>query len=155
MSSITINEFSQKLFPYNFTWNSSSTPMNFQNITLAKPSHLYFVVKPYFYPTTASKPYLATWNPQQQALHTQWKSISNRIFILNGPLSELSICARVSISALHMLLRFLSFISAHVLLYPHYSNLSPHVVIKLASKITYKQHMLSNKFCCSLKRVNK
>ena len=155
MSSITINEFSQKLSPYNFTWKSSSTPMTFQNITLSKPSHLYFVAKPYLDPTTASKPYLAAWNPQQQALHTQWKSISNRIFILNGPLFELSICARAFVSALHVLLSFLSFISVHVLLYPHCNSLPLHAFTKLASKVTYKQHMLSNKFCCSLKRENK
>ena len=155
MSSITINEFSQKLSRYNFTWKSSSTLMTFQNVTLAKPSHLYFVAKPYLDPMTTSKPYLATWNPRQQALHTQWKSISNKIFILNFPLFELSICTRAFVSALHVILSFLSFISVHVLLYLHCNGLPPHVVINLASKVTYKQHMLRNKFCCSLKRENK
>ena len=129
--------------------------MTFQNITLAKPSHLYFVAKPYFYPTTASKPYLATGNPQQQALHTQWKSISNKIFILNGPLFELSIYVRAFVSPLHVLLSFLSFISAHVLLYPHCSSLPLHVFTKLASKVICKQHMLTNKLCCSVKIKNK
>ena len=152
MSSITINEFSQKVSPYNFTWKSSSTLMTFQNITLAKPSHLYFVAKPYLDPTTASKPYLAAWNPQQQALHTQWKSISNRIFILNCPLFEISVCTRAFVSALHVLL---SFISAHVLMYPHCNSLPLHVFTKLVSKVTYKQHMLSNKLCCSVKIKNK
>ena len=156
MSSITINnDFSQKLSPYNFTWKSSSTLMTFQNITLVKPSHLYLVAKPYLDPATASKPYLATWNPQQQALHTQWKSISNRIFILNGPLFELSICACAVVSALHMLLPFLSFRAMHVLLYPHCSSLPLHVFTKLASRVTYKQHMSSNKLCCSVKIKNK
>ena len=113
------------------------------------------VSKPYLDPTTASKPYLAAWNPQQQALHTQWKSISNRIFILNGPLFELSICACAFVSALHVLLSFLSFISVHVLLYPHCNSLPLHVFTNLASKVTYKQHMLSNKLCCSVKIKNK
>ena len=126
--------------------------MTFQNITMAKPSHLHLVAKPYLDPVEASKPYLAAWNPQQQALHTQWKSLDNRLFILNGPLFELSICARASISALHMLLSFVRFIFVHVLLHPKCTSLPPHVVIKLASKVTYKQHMLSNKCCCSLIR---
>ena len=53
-------EFSQKLSPYNFTWKSSSTSMTFQNITIAKPSHLYLAAKPYLDPATASiNPYLA------------------------------------------------------------------------------------------------
>ena len=130
-------------------------PMTFQNITLAKPSHLYFVAKPYLDFTTASKPYLEAWNPQQQALHTQWKSLNNRLFILNGPLSELSICARACVSTLHVRLIFMRFISINVLLYPHFNSLPPHVVINLASKVIYKQHMLSNKFFSSLKRENK
>ena len=155
MSSITINEFSQKLSPYNFTWKSSSTPMTFQNITLAKLSHLYFVAKPYLDPAIASKPYLATWNPRQQALHTQWKSISNRIFILNCPLFDVSMCARAFVSALHVLLSFLSFISVHALLYPHCSSIPLHVFKNLASKVTCKQHLLSNKLCCSVKIKNK
>ena len=126
--------------------------MNFQNIKMAKPSHLYLASKPYLDPAKASKSYLATWNPQQHDLHTQWKSLSNRLFILNGLLSELSIYAHASVSALHVLLSFLSFISMHVLLYPHCSILPPRVGIKSGNKITYKQHMLSNKFCCSLKK---
>ena len=155
MSSITINEFYQKLSLYNFTWKSSSPLMTFQIITLDKPSHMYLVVKPYLDPATASKPYLASWNPQQHALHTQWKSISNRIFILNGPLFYLSICAHAFVSTLHMLLSFLSFISVHMLLYPHCSSLPLHVFTNLASKVTCKQYMLSNKLCCSVKIKNK
>ena len=155
MSSITINEFSQKLSLYNFTWKSSSTLMTFQIITLAKPSHMYLVVKPYLDLATASKPYLASWNPQQHALHTQWKSISNRIFILNDPLSEISICACAFVSSLHVLLSFLIFLSTHMLLYPHCNSLPLHVFTKLASKVTYKPHMLSNKLCCSVKIKNK
>ena len=120
--------------------------MNFQNITMAKPSHLYLDAKPYLDPAVASKPYLTTWNLQQQDLHTQWKILSNRLIILNGPLSELYIYARASVSALHILLSFLSFIFVHVLLYQHYISLAPHVVINIASKVTYKQHMLSNTF---------
>ena len=129
----------------------SSTSMTFQNITMAKPSHLHLVAKPYLDPVEASKPYLAAWNPLRQALHTQWKTLNNMLFILNGPFSKLSICARASVSALHVLLSFLSFISAHVLLYPHCNSLSPHV-INIASKVTYKQHMWSNTIFCSLKR---
>ena len=139
-------EFSQKLSPYNFTWKSYSTSMTFQNITMDKPSHLYLASKPYLDPAANLKPYLAAWNPQQQALHTQWKSLNNRLFILNGPLSELSICSRASVSAFHVLLILLSFISMHMLLYPHCNNLPPDVVINIASKFTYKQHMLSKNF---------
>ena len=50
-----------------------------------------------------------------------------------------------------LLLSFLSFTSAHVLLYPHCSSIPLHVFTKLASKVTCKQHMLSNKLCCSVK----
>ena len=49
-------EFSQKLSPYNFTWKSSSTSITFQNITMAKASHLYLDANPYLDPMTASKP---------------------------------------------------------------------------------------------------
>ena len=94
-------------------------------------------------------------NPQQQALHTQWKILSNMFFILNDPLSKLFICAQASVSALHVLLSFLSFISVHVLMYLHCSSLPPHDIINLSSKVTYKQHMLRNKFCYSLKIANK
>ena len=58
--------------------------MTFQNITMAKPSHLYLATKPYLNPAAASKPYLdppATSKTcssysmekyQQHGLHTQW-----------------------------------------------------------------------------------
>ena len=61
MPSITINMiFLKKLFSSNFTEKSSSTTMSFQNITMAKPSHLYLAAKPiYLDPATASiNPYL-------------------------------------------------------------------------------------------------
>ena len=129
--------------------------MTFQNITMAKPSHLYLAAKPYLDPAVGSKPYSAASIPQQQDFHAQWKSLTNGLFIFNGPLSELSIYAHASVFALHVLLSFLNFISRHVLLYPHCNNLPPHFVINIVSKVTYKQHMLRNKFCCSLKRENK
>ena len=59
-------EFSKKLSPYNFIWKLSITSINFPNITMAKPSHLYLAAKPiYLDPATASiNPYLAAWKPQ-------------------------------------------------------------------------------------------
>ena len=61
--------------------------MTFQNITIAKPSHLYLAAKPYLDHAVASiNPYLAAWKPQHEALHTQWQSLNNRLFILNAHL---------------------------------------------------------------------
>ena len=51
-------EFSQKLSTYNFTSKSSSTLMTFQNVVMAKTSHLYLAAKPYLDLMTYSKPYL-------------------------------------------------------------------------------------------------
>ena len=61
MSSITINKsFLKNYLHITLHEKSSSTSMNFQNITMAKPSHLYLVAKSYLHPTSASiNPYLA------------------------------------------------------------------------------------------------
>ena len=73
--------------------------MNFQNITMAKPSHLYLVVKPYLDPATTSKilrsmkpsvigSSYSMENPQQQALHTQW--ITYLSSLLQNPIKKIT-----------------------------------------------------------------
>ena len=95
--------------------------------------------------------------PRKLQNHTQQlETLTNRLFILNGKASATDASYLMahfpSFLSVHVLLSFLSFIYARVLLYPHYRSFPPHFVIKLASKVTYKQQMLSNKFCYLLKR---
>ena len=60
ISSTTINmSFLKKYLHITLHKKSSSTSMTFQNITMAKPSHLYLAAKPYLDPVTTSiNPYL-------------------------------------------------------------------------------------------------
>ena len=62
MSSITINmSFLKNYLHINLHENHLNTSMTFQNITMAKPSHLYLAAKPYLDPAAASiNPYLAS-----------------------------------------------------------------------------------------------